>query len=212
MKEDIIMNEYYGSLRPEIAAMIPDGCKTVLDIGCGTGALGKHIKENGVKEVWGVEISSYGANEARKVLDTVIEGDIEAIQLPVKEGYFNCIVCADVLEHLHDPWATVGKLKKFLKPEGTMVASIPNIGFHRIVRGLIKGKWQYTDAGILDRTHLRFFTLQGIIELFSLNGMVLEKLYRKIDCGLNMRILNILCLNKLKESLVIQYVVRAKII
>jgi hypothetical protein len=119
-------------------------------------------------------------------------------------------VCADVLEHLVDPWETVGKLKKLLKPGGTIVASIPNVGFHRIVRGLIKGRWHYADAGVLDRTHLRFFTWQGIQELFVMNGMTIEKIFRKIDSGANMKILNFLFFNKLKESLVIQYVVRAK--
>lgn len=207
------MNEcYYGRSRPEVIAMIPAGGSAVLDVGCGTGVLGKHLKDAGVKEVWGIEKSSYAADEAKKVLDNVIEGDVENMEFPFKNNFFDCIVCADVLEHLIDPWSTVGALRNFLKPDGVLVASIPNIGFHRIVRGLIKGRWQYADAGVLDRTHLRFFTLKGIEELFSMNGMVVEKIYRKIDCGLNMRILNCLCFNKLRESLVIQYIVRAGII
>lgn len=206
------MNEYYGSLRPEVVAMIPHGCGRLLDVGCGAGTLGKHLKENGVREVWGLEISSLAAREAREVIDHVIEGNVETILFPFEPGYFDCIVCADVLEHLLDPWSTVGKLKKLLTPGGTIVASIPNVGFHRIIRGLLKGRWRYADAGILDRTHLRFFTLKGIEELFSINGMTIETLYRKIDFGANMKILNFLCFDKLKESLVIQYVVRAKIL
>ena len=205
------MNEYYGSLRPEIVAMIPDGCNTILDIGCGTGALGKYLKDKGIKEVWGVEMSSYGASEARKVLDYIVEGNVEEINLPFEIEYFDCIVCADILEHLIDPWSMVGKLKKFLKPKGAIVASIPNVAFHRIIRGLLKGKWQYADAGILDRTHLRFFTLQGIKELFLMNGMAIERIYRKRDAGANMKILNLFCFNKFMESLVIQYIIRAKI-
>lgn len=203
-------DEYYGRERPEVAAMIPGESAVILDVGCGTGLLGKSLKDRGAPEVWGIELSSDAANEARKVLDHVIEGNIELIDLPLKKGYFDCIVCADVLEHLRDPWSMVGTLKNFLKPGGAMVASIPNVGFHRIVRGLIRGRWRYTEAGVLDQTHLRFFTLQGIEELFSVNGMTIEKIYRKIDSGANMKILNLLCFNKLKESLVIQYVVRAR--
>jgi len=204
------MNQYYSWIRPEIISMIPSGCKTILDVGCGTGALGKHLKNNGVNEIIGIEIFPEAAREAMKVLDCVIEGNIENLVLPFETKYFDCIVCADVLEHLVDPWETVGKLKKFLKPGGTIVASIPNVGFHRIVRGLIKGRWQYADGGVLDRTHFRFFTWQGIQELFAMNGMTIEKVFRKIDSGANIKILNFLFFNKLKESLVIQYVVRAK--
>jgi 2-polyprenyl-3-methyl-5-hydroxy-6-metoxy-1,4-benzoquinol methylase len=204
------MKEYYGAVRPEIIAMVPRKCTVVLDVGCGDGSLGRSLKERSISEVWGIELSPHAVDEARKVLDHVIEGDIELIDFPFEAGYFDCIVCADVLEHLLDPWSMVGRLKKFLKPEGAIVASIPNIGFHRIVRGLIMGRWRYTEAGVLDQTHLRFFTLQGIEELFSANGMMVEEIYRKIDSGANMKILNLLCFNTIKEALVIQYVVRAR--
>jgi 2-polyprenyl-3-methyl-5-hydroxy-6-metoxy-1,4-benzoquinol methylase len=205
------IKRYYCLLRPEIVNMIPMGCSVVLDVGCGSGSLGKHLKENGVKEVFGIELSADAAKEARSVLDHVIEGNAETMGLPFKRQYFECIVCADVLEHLFDPWSMVNRLKGFLKPGGVIVASIPNVGFHRIIKGLIKGKWQYADEGVLDRTHLRFFTLKGIEELFATNDMTIEKIYRKIDAGVNMKIFNSLCLNKIRESLVIQYIVRAKI-
>jgi hypothetical protein len=125
-------NEYFSLLRPEIIAMLPQNCSAVLDVGCGTGALGRYLKETGVKEVCG-----------------------------------------------------------------------------RVIRDLIRGKWRYADAGVLDRTHLRFFTWEGIEALFQENGFTLEKVSRKIDSGLNMKLLNLLLCNTLKESLVIQYSVRA---
>jgi 2-polyprenyl-3-methyl-5-hydroxy-6-metoxy-1,4-benzoquinol methylase len=205
-----IREHYYGLVRPEIVAMLPDDCSAVLDVGCGNGALGRRLKESGVSVVCGIDLSARAAEEARKVLDHVIEGNIELIDLPFERGSFDCIVCADVLEHLVDPWSVLGRLKKFLRPEGAIVASIPNIGFHRIIRGLIRGRWQYADAGILDRTHLRFFTLRGIEDLFSANEMRIEKIYRKIDAGGNMKILNFFCFNSIREALVIQYIVRAR--
>lgn len=206
MKQD-----YYGLLRPEIVEMIPTGCKAVLDVGCGTGALGAYLKTKGVLTAYGIELSHDAACNARKNLDVVIEGNIESADFPFPQARFDCIICADVLEHLVDPWAAVGKLKGLLTPDGMIVASIPNIGYHRIIRALIKGRWRYSDAGILDRTHLRFFTLQGVQELFALNGMELEKVYRKKDAGLNMKLLNMILGNSLRESLVFQYVVRARI-
>jgi 2-polyprenyl-3-methyl-5-hydroxy-6-metoxy-1,4-benzoquinol methylase len=155
------MKEYYSLLRPEIIAMIPQKCSSVLDIGCGTGALGKHLKEKWVAEVCGIELSHTAALEAMRVLDRVIEGDVERIKFPFPPEYFDCIICADVLEHLIDPWAVTLKLYTLLKPGGCIVASIPNVGFHRVVRSLIGGSWRYTDSGVLDKTHLRFFTWQS---------------------------------------------------
>ncbi len=204
------LEEYYSLLRPEIIAMIPEGCSSVLDVGCGTGALGRRLKEKGISEVCGIELSPAAASEAMQVLDRVVEGNVELLDLPFEEGYFDCIVCADVLEHLLDPWSAVGKLKKLLKPNGCIVASIPNVGFHRVVRGLIRGKWRYSDAGVLDRSHLRFFTWQGMKALFQDSGFTIEKVYRKIDSGLNMKLLNLVFCNRIKEALVIQYIIRAR--
>ncbi len=204
------MTGYYDQLRPEIIELIPEKCSSVLDIGCGTGALGKYFKEKGVAEFCGVELSHTAASEASCVLDRVIEGDIERIELPFEPEHFDCIVCADVLEHLIDPWAVMTKLRTLLKPSGCIVASIPNVGFHRIVRGLIRGNWIYTDSGVLDRSHLRFFTWEGMKDLFENSGFTIEKVHRKIDSGLNMRLLNLVLFNRIKESLVIQYIIRAR--
>jgi 2-polyprenyl-3-methyl-5-hydroxy-6-metoxy-1,4-benzoquinol methylase len=204
------MKDYYGLLRPEVIAMIPEECFRVLDVGCGTGALGKGLKEKGTVEVCGIELSHSAATEAARVLDRVIEGDVERIDIPFKEEYFDCIVCADVLEHLFDPWSVVGKLKRFLRRGGVIVASIPNVGFHRVIRALIRGEWRYADSGVLDRSHLRFFTWEGMKALFEENGFTIEKVHRKVDSGWNMKLLNGLLCNSIRESLVIQYVLRAR--
>jgi SAM-dependent methyltransferase len=200
---------YFGDLRPEIVAMIPDNCNSVLDVGCGYGTLGRHLKEQGVPNVCGIEIFPEAAAEAAKVLDTVVQGNIETVSLPFFKDQFDCIVCADVLEHLVDPWNILNSLQHYLKSDGCIVASIPNVGFHRVVRGLIKGQWRYAKSGILDKTHLRFFTLEGIESLFAVNGLVIEKIDRKIDAGLNMKLLNLMLLGGIKESLVIQYIIKA---
>lgn len=204
------MKEYYSLLRPEIMAMIPEGCNTVLDVGCGAGTLGKHLKEKGAAEVCGIELSHTVASEAMWVLDRVVEGDVERIEFPFSPEYFDCIICADVLEHLVDPWAIIQKLYILLKPGGCIVASIPNAGFHRVVRGLIRGNWHYTDSGVLDKSHLRFFTWRSMEALFHDSGFTIEKVHRKVDSGLNMKLLNFVLCNKIKEALVIQYIVRAR--
>lgn len=200
---------YYGDLRPEIIAMIPGGCASILDVGCGFGTLGKYLKSQGVAHVCGIEVVAAAAAEAKKVLDTVVSGNVENMDFPFAPSHFDCIVCADVLEHLADPWTALGRLKLLLKPRGCFVASIPNIGHHRVIRGLLKGQWRYTQSGILDRTHLRFFTLEGIQSLFEDNSLRIEAVDRKISAGLNVKLLNLLLLGAIKESLVFQYIIKA---
>jgi 2-polyprenyl-3-methyl-5-hydroxy-6-metoxy-1,4-benzoquinol methylase len=200
---------YYGDLRSEIVAMIPGNCTSVLDVGCGYGVLGKYLKAQGVANVCGIEVVPAAAAEAEKVLDTVVSGNVETMDLPFTAGQFDCIVCADVLEHLVDPWRMLTRLKRLLKPDGCIVASIPNIGYHRVIRGLLKGQWRYAKSGVLDQTHLRFFTLEGIQSMFADNEMRIETMDRKIAAGLNVKLLNMLLLGAIREALVIQYIIKA---
>ncbi len=150
---------YYEQPRRELMPFIPLRARRILDIGCGAGALGRTLKEErGVTEVVGVEITEEAANLARGVLDQVFLGNIETMELPHADGHFDCIVCADVLEHLIEPEAALRKLARVLAPQGVIVISVPNARFFEVLAMLSSGAWSYQDAGILDYTHLRWFT------------------------------------------------------
>ncbi len=149
---------YYRSPRTELLPHVPSTVKRLLDVGCAAGEFGNALKQNRSIEVTGIELDPTAAAMAEKALDKVLIGDVEAMHLPFPEDYFDCICCADVLEHLKDPWKTLEKIKKHLVPEGMLIISLPNIAFYEIVFGMIQGYWTYTDHGILDQTHLRFFT------------------------------------------------------
>ena len=208
---EIGQKDYYVRLNAEVIATIPEGCMSVLDVGCARGTLGRWLKENGVRTVSGVEFMPAVAAEAQRWLDQVVVGDIERVALPFPDGAFDCIVCSDVLEHLVDPWAVVGRLKRLLAPNGCIVASIPNVGFHRNLRKMIRGEWHYAADGLLDRTHLRFFTLQTIEDLFYTNGMRLDFVLKKVNAGWNIRVLNMLLLGALRHTLYLHYTVRAQV-
>jgi 2-polyprenyl-3-methyl-5-hydroxy-6-metoxy-1,4-benzoquinol methylase len=203
--------DYYAHLRREIIEAVPDGCEVILDVGCGKGTLGRWFKENGVAQVWGVELMPGPGEAAKHWLDRVVIGNVEQTALPFPPGSVDCIICADLLEHTADPWTVVANLKKLLKPTGCIIASIPNVGFHRNIRRMIRGKWLYTDEGLLDRTHLRFFTFETIEEMFARNGMAIEAVFKKVDAGVNIRVLNALLLGYLRHTLYLQYIVRVRI-
>ena len=93
-----------------------------------------------------------------------------------KLGQYDLIVANDVLEHLSDPWSVVHIFKKNLTDDGVFIASIPNAQYHKVLTGLLKGKWEYTEAGILDKTHLRFFTKKSASELFTENGYKIQSI------------------------------------
>lgn len=160
--------EYYTHPRSDMLGYIPEDVGRVLEVGCGSGSFGSIIKERSGAEVWGIELSEEAAEAAGRVLDRVFVGDIEKNDFPLPEGYFDCIVFNDVLEHLLDPWALLKKVRGRLADGGLVVASIPNIRYYRIVKNLLlEKKWEYRDAGVLDRTHLRFFTCRSMREMFT---------------------------------------------
>lgn len=166
--------DYYEHPRYEVMQYIPQRARRILDVGCGAGVLGRTLKrERGDVEVVGVELIEAAWRKAVQVLDQVVPGSIEDLDLPFPDGYFDCIVCADVLEHLVDPAAVLRKLGRVLAPSGLIIISIPNVRFHEVVSMLVSGGWSYADAGILDSTHLRFFTeaeLEGLVRAAGLEA------------------------------------------
>lgn len=139
---------------------------SVLEVGCSAGYLGSALKEIG-HSVFGVEPSSDSASEAKKVLDDVFEGFIQDFFLEHPESKFDVIIFGDVLEHLPDPHAVLLLCKDHLTAHGAIVASVPNIAHVAIRAMLLEGRWEYADLGILDRTHMRFFTRSSLIQLFT---------------------------------------------
>ncbi len=162
---------YYTQARPEMLRFLPPNVKTLLDVGCGEGQFGALVKEKLRVEVWGIEMDPTAAGHAQKNLDRILVGDAVQLLDTVPDGYFDCIVFNDILEHLVDPQNMLLKTKKKLQPGGVIVASLPNVRYFFTLRDLlIKKQWQYTDSGILDKTHLRFFTRNSIRDMFQSLG------------------------------------------
>ncbi len=161
-------NSYYSKVNLNILKLI-DGCdNVVLDVGCGHGALGHALKCSGnAKYVIGIEKNPDAANVARGYIDDVICTDVQVFALE-QEDFFDYIILSHVLEHLYDPIRVLEGLKRSLKREGRIIVGLPNIRYWRILRDLIFfDKWEYCEAGILDSTHVRFFTLKSAKRLFE---------------------------------------------
>ena len=160
-------SDYFRQERREVEEIVPKDAKRILDVGCGEGILGRRLLAKGASEVVGIEISRDVCNNAKQNLTSVICGNIEEIALSFDEGYFDCMIFADILEHLKDPLSLLIKLRQNLSDSGVVVASIPNVRHYGIMNMLAQGRWRYENYGILDRTHLRFFTKKEIEILFA---------------------------------------------
>jgi len=198
---------YFSGLRYDIIKLINCNDCNILEVGCGQGNTLIELKKQGkAKFTAGIDIVDL--NQSSK-LDKFILADIENeknIDLP--ENYFDIIICADVLEHLKDPWNELEKIKKFLKPNGILIASIPNIREIRTLASiLIKGDFRYVDAGILDKTHLRFFCKKNIMELFERTGYKVVKITFDLSASLKRKLLLKFSFGMLEEFLVVQYLV-----
>ena len=202
---------YYQFNREDMQHLIPENVKRILDVGCAGGKFGELLKnKNPGLEVTGIEIHPEAARQASKVLDRVITGNIEELMdIDISDGYFDCIIYADVLEHLRNPWSVINAYRRFLRTGGYIVCSIPNVRFYKVIINLIKGIWEYAEDGIMDRSHLRFFTLKSIRELIELNGFKIQTIERKITKRKTPRRLNRLFLNYLKDFLTVQYFIVA---
>ncbi|MCC6396859.1 MAG: class I SAM-dependent methyltransferase [Bacteroidetes bacterium] len=180
--------KYEDRPRMELMGLLDFPFRDVLEIGCGGGATGGVIKRDHPEVTYyGVEIDADAAGQARRVLDRVLRGDIESMSLEdyaIPRSAFDLIILADVLEHLYDPWKVLRTLRDYLRPGGVVVASIPNAQNIRLVQSLVNGFWTYAQRGLLDATHIRFFTLVEIGRLFSGSGFMIDQLISSCDADM----------------------------
>jgi len=165
---------YYQNVRGELAEFVDKGHNRILDVGCGAGYFGAYLKsQNRASEVVGIEIDLSAANEAATKLDRVLlanlnQSTINDVLSDFDKASFDYVICADVLEHLIDPWTILAELAAFLKPGGRIIVSLPNVRHWSVWLPLIfKGCWEYRKSGIMDKTHLRFFTRATGLKLIS---------------------------------------------
>lgn len=177
--------DYYGHCRKDLIDLVPAGAGyRVLEVGAGKCATLAALKKMGLAgETVAVEnILSEPSDESRPYIDKFLKADIESDALGIPDGYFDVIICGDVLEHLVDPWRVVKQLKRYLVPDGVLIASIPNFLYYKaFARILFKQDFAYQADGVLDRTHLRFFCRKNVASLFSENGYVLRSVLSNLD-------------------------------
>lgn len=169
---------YYEDPRPDVQALVNPRGLRCLDVGCGDGALSSALKAAGAAHVAGVEVDALAAARARDRLDVVVEGSILDVELPFRDGEFDLIVLADVLEHLADPDAALQRCLPLLADGGRVVVSVPNMRFWLILLRLAADRWEYAEHGIRDRTHLRIFTRRSLLRMLATHGLEVEVLAR----------------------------------
>ena len=155
--------EYHDTARSPLIDAFHEAPLFVLDIGCAAGANGQLLKQRFPQaKVWGIEINQAAAQQAAKKLDHVLLGKFEDFDLEregIAKGSLDGVILADVLEHMYNPWSVLVALKPYLSSQAQIIISIPNVRNLRLMNALADGYWEYEPAGLLDITHIRFFTL-----------------------------------------------------
>ena len=168
--------------RGEVIDRIPAGASTILDIGCGRGFLGRGVRERmGKVTLIGVEQDPGKARDAMSHYDRVIVADAVSWTPDLLKESVDVLIFADILEHVEDPKALLGRYLSLLSPAGIILLSIPNIRYHKVLKELAEGRFRYEEDGIMDRSHLRFFTRDSMLDLISSAGLWVESISANVD-------------------------------
>ena len=203
-------SDYYSRQRSWPALFQIKHGGSFLDIGCGKGRLGSFLKQQFAAKVTGIEIFQEYAGEASKCLDEVLCGNIEELDLSAYANQFDHVIFSDSLEHLLDPESALMKAKAMLRSGGSLLLSIPNVRNFRVTLPLVLlGKFEYQDEGLLDRTHLRFFTRSSITNLLHHCGFEVESVKFDLPSNSKVGLINILTLGLFKETLTSHFFIKA---
>lgn len=173
---------YYSNIRWDLIDLIPEGEHRILEIGCGDGSTLIKLKEiKKACEIDGIEKNDALAEALRSRLDRAYIGDVEHLEAEFKERHFDYIIFGDVLEHLREPGKVLRRYSRYLKEDGYILASIPNIKYYDILLKLIlHDRFEYQEYGILDRTHVKFYTRTEIMHLFDGEKLAITELSPKV--------------------------------
>ena len=169
-------SRYAVNERAEVLPHLPAGIGSMLDVGCGSGGFGLGVRRErgpGLRIVGVEAVADQAATARGHGYDEVLEGYFPQA-LEGRDELFDCLVFNDVLEHMVDPWEVLRDSRRFLAPGGRALASLPNVRHVSVVQRLLRGRWDYADEGILDRTHLRFFTRATMVQMFAETGWQVE--------------------------------------
>ena len=170
--------QYYHELRVPMLSLVRGNPKRVLEIGCASGHTMSYLRDHGAEHTVGVEFSPDAAALAQaRGVGRIIVGDIERLELDLEPSSFDLLIAGHVLEHLADPWKVLKRLRGFLRPGGQLVGALPNVRHHSIVLPLVlKGKWEYQESGMMDWTHLRFFSRDTALALLKEAGFEADRI------------------------------------
>ncbi len=174
---------YYDGFNERLFAAVPPRARRILEVGCARGRLGQELKrQDPSRYVAGVERDPDAGKVAKERLDEVFLLDVQADIPPIEAGSLDCILFGDVLEHLLNPEDVLHRYRDLLAPDGIVLSSIPNVQHFSVIRNLLRGDFMYQPAGLLDSTHLRFFTHMSIAKLM-LDAGFLPKIEDRIRSG-----------------------------
>jgi 2-polyprenyl-3-methyl-5-hydroxy-6-metoxy-1,4-benzoquinol methylase len=163
---------FEGGRRDIVERLAANPGQAILELGCGTGGTARAIRAaNKAGRYVGIELMADAARQAQGAVDEIIVGNVETLDLQAFAGQFDVLIVSEVLEHLVDPWTTVRRLVSCLKPDGVVYASSPNVAHWHVLRGLLRGRFDYRDDGVMDRTHLRWFTPATYRAMFEAAGV-----------------------------------------
>ncbi len=206
--------EYYESSRHEMEYFIADAPKKSIEFGCANGIFSERIKQKYQTETWGIDIDKKSIEVAKDKIDNAMCGDAFKLIDSLPENYFDCLICNDFIEHVTSPDLFFQKIRKCLTDDAILICSLPNVRhFKHINRLLFLKDWKYKSQGILDYTHLRFFTKKSMKRSIKEWGFEIQ-LVKGIRPTKNpfFYILNLLSLNFIGDMRFLQYGFRAKLV
>jgi len=209
-----VREDYHALVRNEVIPHVPKDGGTLLDLGGGIGATALRLKSLGHVDRVGV-VDMVHPPAGAQACDFSYAGNLEdpalLEQVIAEQGPFDTILCLDILEHLADPWRVIAQLHSGLAPGGVIVASIPNVRHYTVSVPLFFGnRWTLQDAGILDRTHLRFFVRDSAVALMTSSGLTLDAVIPWPGGRWKIRWLRKLTLGLFNSFTNFQYIIRVR--
>jgi len=203
---------YFQGVRADYVDALPIAPDAaILEIGCAEGGTGALALESGkCARYVGIELHGPSADIARTRLTEVHSGNIETMMLPFEAASFDALIISEVLEHLIDPWATMTRLAALVRTGGLVFASSPNVCHHRVIRNLLRGRWELTERGVMDRTHLRWFTPRSYVRMFEEAGFAMEEVRPVSPPGWKSRLFNRLTGHRLAHLFIVQISIRGR--